>query len=633
MSLPRKPIGSEADNTSASLPILGASAAPPESASLPPIEEIALPSFNELGIDKSPKPVVQNRLPVTPRPTSGLPHAPIKPSLPRLPVEPPKPKVAVKAPEPLPAAPSEPKPVLPSTNQVTTTPSLSAVSDESLPIQEEDEDAELDRLLGLMDDDEDAEPAAAPVETFGSRIAGEESVIPEPEEAENHSTESDEISVTDSPDSDEDDSDDFDFDAVMRSLESENQVTEDSESEDATQVESEPESNTTDEDEEEDWESILSTFGIENDESTPDVVEDESPEPPASIPVEEWDDDDDEDEDDSYIQEQDDFVPPTNAFGSLPDLDTDDDDEEDPPLEDDFVPPANPFANPYEDEESDSLPDLEEDSEDDEDTSSEEEEKEKEGIVQSLKSKAAKLLSISALKDSVSDYFDKIKAELHDEDPPTPRSERDSEEEDPEETEEEEEQDREGDRSTKRGSGKGLFGFLSPVKTLYMGIVNLIFGVLSAILGILAKLPLIGFIFSAALGATQILRGIATYLPLVFVIGGLAIVSYFSVARDAQVVMPDNGGSTFTEFVYDSEAHTASGLITNTGDIIAEVQPNLTVVTIQPELNPLTWFMPSETAKCISEPVLVDIDATMTITVECSGDITGFLPRVTGELN
>lgn len=662
MPLPKKPVGG-AGREPAPLPV-------PEITLPEPLEEFALPDLDDL--DFAPLPQVNEvpmSLPVTPPVSDRVPVRGVTPPVftaPVLPVAP----VPLPKPEPehlAAAAPAVSRETIATPSSPVENPTFTSqntVSDESLYPDDEDEETQLNRLLGL-DEDDDEDEITPIAEATSSQNTIEENFdeeldddTPEPVESPQFSDTSQSISedVSSENDEDEDDSE-IDFDSLIRQLEEENS----SLGGDQESVISDDEPDTEDDDEDEDVydeELTLPTPDRYSLDSNDDSSEDDS----SSNDDTGWDELLSQMEKEVLEVDGDD----TNDFSSeiSEDNDSEDDDEDDEgddwvPPEDDFVPPANPFAIPEEfadpdideDEDEESvLPDLndaaeadwdEEDPEEEiESDDSEEEDDEDDDDKPSIGQKLAGMLSVSSLKDSIADYFAKIKAELHDEEPPAPRSSRKNSEEEedaPSEEEEEdstddEEDDGKGKRRKSRGGSKKLFGFLSPIKTLYMGLVNLIFGIISGILGILAKLPLIGFIFSAALGATQILRGIATYLPLVFVIGGLATISYFSVPRDSQILMPDNGGATFTEFAYDSNTHTVSGLVTNTGDIIAEVQPEFKVMTIQPELNPLTWFMPSETAVCTSDTVWVDIDGAMPITVECSGDITGFIPRVTGEL-
>lgn len=645
MPLPKKPVGGAGPREPA--PLLAPEIELPE-----PIEDFALPSLDDL--DFSPLPPVAEAPIVTPPSTIPSYREPVyraeAPIFSAPVVQPqlePVPESAPAVSRVINETPSSPV-------GVPTSPAPTAVSDESPYPDDEDEETKLNRLLGL--DDDDIDPVGD--QQYSEQFVEEEEIDNSPSKLSTDEEAYTSDSLTDANEDtfaedngnteSEEEDDELDFDSLLLQMEKEN-TSLSSDSIDASpedevtnlpqmsdrytqQGDDSADSELDSDDDGTGWDAILSEMEKDIGDSSESNLTDLE-----NLPY--LDDEEDDEEISSSV---------------LDDEDDDDDDDWTPP-EDDFVPPSNPFAIPeefadpavsidsMEDDES-TLPSLDEvedadwDSEEDDDADSDEEETEDEEEKPSLGQKLSGLLSVAAIKDSIGDYFAKIKAELHDEDPPSPRSSRKkpADEEDLSSENEEEEDGTEGDeedqrRNPKRGS-RNPFGFLSPIKTLYMGLVNLIFGVISAVLGILSKLPLIGFIFSAALGATQILKGIAQYLPLVFVIGGLATVSYFSIPRDSQMIMPDNGGATFTEFVYNSDSHTVSGLVTNTGDIIAEVQPEFKVMTIQPELNPLTWFIPSETSVCVSDTVWVDIDDATQITVECSGNVTGFIPRVTGEL-
>lgn len=485
-----------------------------------------------------------------------------------------------------------------STNQEVREPAQAAVSDVLDTPEDEDEETALDRMLGLLDDDDFSAKTPSSVVQDQSESMDEAPVDNSLIELEENLSEDE-----------EDDDEDSDFEDLLRGLE---------ETVSAPDVEEEtPAAATVDDD----WEAAFAELEAFNESALPEVAETD-----VETDSDEDDDDEDEDEEEDGDWNLEEFTPPANPFETLPEdfqnaFDTDDEDEDeeegDTP-EDDFVPPSDPFANPFADEES--TPDEDESSDSDEETN-------ETSNKPSLKDKAAALLSPAKAKQGISDYFAKINAELHGEEPPKPdrRSERNSEEHD----QEEESEDPIG-RSTR--SPLKVFGFLAPIRSFYTAIVNIIFGIITTILGILSKLPLIGFVFKIALEATKVLRAIAQYIPLVFFIGALVAVSYFSVPRDSLIALPDSGGATFTEFTYDPASNSVTGLITNTGDIIADVQPEFTVKTIQPGLNPVSWVIPEVTSKCVAKSVRVDIDSTTKVTAKCSDAITGFIPRVTGEL-
>lgn len=493
-----------------------------------------------------------------------------------------------------------------STNQEVPKPSQAAVSDVLDAVEDEDEETALNRELGLLDDDLSEAYSSKHDAAYSSMPAPVDST--EPDEDEEGAIDEDLEEIDKS--TPEVDKEDDEFDALLRDFEEANQESIQESADEEIPVSEGPEND--------DWETALSELEAFNDSALPTPVIADSEED------DDEEDDEDEEEDGDWNLEE--FTPPANPFESIPEdfqnsFDTDDDDEEDEVApEEDFIPPSDPFANPFADEEI--AQDEENDSSEDGDETTEAPSK------SSLKDKAAALLSPAKAKRGLADYFAKINAELHGEDPPKPnrRSEPDSEE---------RRQEDESEDQIRGGGARSplkIFGFLAPIRSFYTAIVNIIFGIITTILGILSKLPLIGFIFKIALEATKVLRAIAQYIPLVFFIGALVAVSYFSVPRDSLIGLPDSGGATFAEFSYDSANNSVAGVITNTGDIIADVQPEFTVKTIQPGLNPVSWVIPQPTSSCVTESVRVDIDSTTKVTAKCSDAITGFIPRVTGEL-
>lgn len=176
-----------------------------------------------------------------------------------------------------------------------------------------------------------------------------------------------------------------------------------------------------------------------------------------------------------------------------------------------------------------------------------------------------------------------------------------------------------------------IFGFLSPIKKLYLTVVGIFFKILTGILGILSKLPLIGKLFKPILAATRILEKLAMFLPLVVLVGALILFSYLSVPRESIIELPDSGGAIFNEFSYDSKTGIASGTVTNTGEVIAEVKPVFTVHAIEPSLNPISWFIPKETKTCEGKLINIDIDSMKKVSFECKTS-DGFIPRASGVL-
>lgn len=181
----------------------------------------------------------------------------------------------------------------------------------------------------------------------------------------------------------------------------------------------------------------------------------------------------------------------------------------------------------------------------------------------------------------------------------------------------------------KKGKKQKPSKIFAPFKKVYNLLINFFFGILTGVLGILAKLPIIGKLFKPLLSATNILRKVAASLPIVFIIGGMVLASYLSVPRSSEIELPDEGSATFSSFSYDDGV--VSGTVQNTGEVIAEVTANFKIYTIKPGINPLSWFMPKEVASCSSDLITIDIDDSKEVSTTCK-KVEGFIPRVSGEL-
>lgn len=168
-------------------------------------------------------------------------------------------------------------------------------------------------------------------------------------------------------------------------------------------------------------------------------------------------------------------------------------------------------------------------------------------------------------------------------------------------------------------------------KRIYMGIVGFFFKMLTFILNLLSSLPLIGRLFKPLVKATGIIEKIALFMPIIFLIGVVVIVNIITVPLSSNIKLPDNGAATFKNFKYDSENNAASGNIINTGEIIVDVEPEFSVYAMEPSLNPISWIVPVEVAKCYSERVYVDIDSEQEVTAICE-ETTGIFKRSSGVL-
>jgi len=366
---------------------------------------------------------------------------------------------------------------------------------------------------------------------------------------------------------------------------------------------------------------------------------------PSQFDSTEYDEEDEDEDDDGNFTYEEEFTPPSNPFEVVPDNEQDEDDAE--------------WGFEIEDDNSDSQDSNEEDKDEtseneenfDEDTKSDEipdgeEDTEKDKKESLLLSKLGGVFSSAALKLLLTNYFDAIKAEMKGKDAPPPKTKLEEVEEEDEVLEDEDEEDLEENANSKKPKSKGkkkkkgklpnIFGFLKPIKTLYLFVVNFFFKILTTVLGILSKIPIIGRFISPLLSMTKLLQQLANYLPIVVLIGALVLASFLSIPREHVIELPDSGGATFSSFKYDSSKEIAEGKITNTGEIIATVAPEFTVVTLQPELTkPKTWIVPQEVFKCSGDYTSVDIDSEAKVEVKCPSkkELPGYFPRVIGEVS
>jgi hypothetical protein len=260
------------------------------------------------------------------------------------------------------------------------------------------------------------------------------------------------------------------------------------------------------------------------------------------------------------------------------------------------------------------------------------------------KTKIKKQAEGGGLRGYLEDFFARVKADLRNEDAPPPRSVKGTSQDLPayalplkEEEEEEEESGTDKDqpkrkKKTRGKKGRKTPGILTTIAKPYLWLVGIVFGLLTGILKLLSKLPLIGRLFKPLLAFTRGLEMLARFLPLVLLIGVGAAIFYLSVPGDSSITLPDEGSATFSSFAFDAATLTASGVVTNTGAVIAEVQPIFTIHTLSPTWNPTTWVLPQAVLECRGEMTYIDIGAEQTLTATCGAEPTGLLPRATGVL-
>jgi len=214
-------------------------------------------------------------------------------------------------------------------------------------------------------------------------------------------------------------------------------------------------------------------------------------------------------------------------------------------------------------------------------------------------------------------FLDKIKAELKGEDPDAKgRAPKKSVRSKP--------------KVNNSNSRKNPFAFIT---NIYMFFVNIFFNLLMFILKILSSIPIIGMIFKPILSATEILKKIANFFPLLFTVGVLFAINYYIVPQKSTIELPDNGSGVIQNLSYDSNTNLVKGTIVNTGDVILEVTPTVTVYSLNPQLtSPLTWILSRESQTCVGETVSIDIDTEQQISIQCSDNTDGFWKRSAGVL-
>lgn len=178
------------------------------------------------------------------------------------------------------------------------------------------------------------------------------------------------------------------------------------------------------------------------------------------------------------------------------------------------------------------------------------------------------------------------------------------------------------------GPLKSLIGLLG---SLYGFIVGIFFKVLIFVLDILAMIPIVGRFVAPLKSMTKLLERIAMALPIVFLLGVVLLFWWFSVPSSHTVELPDMGEATIASIDYDNETGDVTAEVENTGEVIADVDANITIKSLQPTWNPKSWLVFEDAATC-SVPVEVAIGETETIEASCDSNIEGFWPRATAEL-
>lgn len=234
---------------------------------------------------------------------------------------------------------------------------------------------------------------------------------------------------------------------------------------------------------------------------------------------------------------------------------------------------------------------------------------------------------------------EQISADLKGDEIPEALTDKDEEDDEEQETEDSNDENNSNKKGKKRAASKvgnpfkKLFQLkiFSPIIKLYKMVVNVCFGILNFVLGILSKLPIVGKFLKPVLAASKTLQKIATFMPIILVILILVLFNIFSVPRNYESTdLPDGAALTISDFSYDGE--TASATVANTGEIILDnIEIEFEIYSMQPNVNPKTWIIPQTSSKCSTQVEIIDIEGEVEISASC-GFEKGKFPRATAHL-
>lgn len=183
-----------------------------------------------------------------------------------------------------------------------------------------------------------------------------------------------------------------------------------------------------------------------------------------------------------------------------------------------------------------------------------------------------------------------------------------------------------GDATEVPPSKSPMGAALSKVTGLYGKFTGVFERMIATILGWVGKIPGMEKHVLRIVMTTRIVQFTARLIPVLIVLGVLATFSYLSVARETTSELPDSGSVAMSQFSY-SNGGTALGVVKNTSETTVEPVINFTVYSIQPTLNPKTWFMYQKDLTCQSDPVTLDIGEQKEASAPC-GQAKGWFPRV-----
>lgn len=183
-----------------------------------------------------------------------------------------------------------------------------------------------------------------------------------------------------------------------------------------------------------------------------------------------------------------------------------------------------------------------------------------------------------------------------------------------------------GDATEVPPSKSPMGAALSKVTGLYGKFTGAFERMIATILGWVGKIPGMEKHVLRIVMTTRVVQFTARLIPVLIILGVLATFSYLSVARETTSELPDSGSVAISQFSY-SNGGTALGVVKNTSETTVEPVINFTVYSIQPTLNPKTWFMYQKDLTCQSDPVTLDIGEQKEASAPC-GQARGWFPRV-----
>lgn len=146
----------------------------------------------------------------------------------------------------------------------------------------------------------------------------------------------------------------------------------------------------------------------------------------------------------------------------------------------------------------------------------------------------------------------------------------------------------------------------------------------------LTALPLVGGAFKALfkLGALGVI--LLSLIPVVALLAGLYFYLLSTVPSGNSITGPDGAQASLSSLQYSDG--TASGLITNSGDVVATVTTTFSLWVYNP-FGGGSLFAFDEVGSCEAQEIAVDIDSESTVSTPCELSAPGLLSRVSGEIN